>query len=103
MPQAGHVSGPFPFRDRITISADAGPVLAGWQREPDLVYPVRQRMLHPQPSIGEHLHHERVITQRLRDERAHPAAAGQRDQVLEQQCADPPVVHVIGDRHGNLR
>jgi hypothetical protein len=59
--------------------------------------------VHPQPGVGEHLHHERVLTQCLRDEGADPLAAGQRDQVLEQQRADTAAVHVIGDSHGDLR
>jgi hypothetical protein len=34
---------------------------------------------------------------------ADPLSAGQRDQMLEQQCADNAAVHVIGDRQGDLR
>jgi len=59
--------------------------------------------MRPQPGVGEHLQHGRVISERLRLEGADSPAAGQRDQMLQQQRADTAAVHVIGDRHGDLR
>ena len=97
MPQARHVGRPFPFGDRITVGAKVGIALVGRQREADLIYTIHQGAARLQPGVGEHLHHERVLGQRLRDEGADPPDAGQRDQMLEQQRADTAAVHVIGD------
>ena len=58
--------------------------------------------MHLQPGVGEHSQHGRVLTQRLCGEGVQAAAVGQRDQVLQQQHADAAVVHVIGDRQGDL-
>ena len=103
VPQARQVGRPLPFGDRITVGAQGGVRLAGGQRERQVIHAIRQSPLHPQPGVGKHLQHERVLAQRLRGKGAHPPAAGQRDQVLQQQRADAAVVNVIGDRHGDLR
>ena len=103
MAQAGHVSRPLPLGDRVTISAQGGVGLVSGQRELELVHPVRQRTLRLQPGIGEHLQHELVLVQRFRDQGAYPLGAGQRDQVLQQQRADPALMHVVDDRESDLR
>ena len=66
VPQARHAGGPFPFGDRVTVGAEGGVGLAGRQRKRQVVHAVRQGALRPQPSVGEHLHHERVLGQGLR-------------------------------------
>ena len=76
MPQARHVSRPLSFGDRIMVGAGAGSALDGRQREADLIDTTHQGAVRPQPGVGEHLHHERVLAQRLRDEGADPSAAG---------------------------
>ena len=101
--QTGCIGRPFPFGDRVEVGAGAGITAAARQWEPQIIDTVFQGAVGPQPGVGEHLEHERVLRQGLRDEGADPPAAGQRDQVLEQQRADPLVVHVIGDGHSDLR
>ena len=102
MPQAGHVGRPLPLGHRVTVGAEGDVLLAGGQREGEVVHPVGQGAVRLQPGVGEHSQHGRVLAQRLRGEGAQAAAAGQRDQVLHQQHADAAVVHVIGDREGDL-
>ena len=102
VPQAGHVGRPLPLGHRVTVGAEGDVLLAGRQREGEVVHPVGQGAVRLQPGVGEHSQHERVLAQRLRGEGAQAAAAGQRDQVLQQQHADAAVVHVIGDREGDL-
>ncbi len=102
MPQAGHIGRPLPRGHRVPVGAQGDVVLAGRQREGQVVHPVGQGAVRLQPRVGEHSQHERVLAQRLRGKGAQAAAAGQRDQVLHQQHADAAVVHVIGDRKGDL-
>jgi hypothetical protein len=102
VPQARYVGRPFSFGDRIPVGVKVGVALAGRKREPEVIHAVFQGAERPQPGVGEHLQHQRVFAQRLRGEGTDTLAAGQRDQVLEQQRADTAVVHVIGDRHGDL-
>ena len=103
MPQARYACRPLPFGDRVTVGVKAGVVFAGRQREADLIHTVRQGAMRPQPGVGEHLQHGRVVTERLRLKGADSPAARQRDQMLQQQRADTATVHVIGNRHGDLR
>jgi hypothetical protein len=102
VPQAGHIGRPLPLGDRVTVAAEGDVGLAGGQREGEVVHAVGQGTVRLQPGVGEHSQHGRVLTQRLRGEGVQAAAAGQRDQVLQQQHADTAVVHVIGDRKGDL-
>ncbi len=102
VPQARHAGGPLPLGDRVAVGAEGGVGLAGGQREGEVVHTVGQGAVHRQPGVGEHLQHERVLAERLRGEGVDSPAAGQRDQVLQQQGADAAAVHVIGDRHGDL-
>ena len=102
MPQAGHVGRPLPLGHRLTVGAEGDVLLAGRQREGEVVHAVVQGAVRLQPGVGEHPQHGRVLAQRLRGEGAQAAAPGQRDQVLHQQHADAAVVHVIGDRKGDL-
>ena len=102
MPQARHVRRLLPFGDRLTVGAQGGVGLIDRQREREVVYAVGQGTVRLQPDVGEHPQHGRVLAQRLRGKGADPPAAGQRDQVLQQQHADAAVLHVIGDREGDL-
>ena len=102
-PHARHVRGPLPHGDRIAVGAQRGVRLVGGQRERQVIHAVRQGALCLQPGVGEHPQHSRVLAERLRGKRADPPAAGHRDQVLQQQHADAAVMHVIGDREGDLR
>ena len=102
MPQAGHVSGPLSFGDRVAVGAEGGVSLVGGQRERELVHTVGQGTVYRQPGVGEYLQHARVLDQGLRGESVDSPAAGQRDQVLQQQGADAAAVHLVGDRHGDL-
>ena len=102
VPQARHAGGPFPFGDRVAVGAEGGVGLAGGQREREVVHTVGQGAVHRQPGVGEHLQHERVLAERLRGESVDSPAAGQRDQVLQQQRANAAAVHLVGDRHGDL-
>jgi len=101
--QAGHISRPFSLGDRITVSVNVGVALAARQREPQVVHAVFHGAVGPQPGVGEHLQHQRVLRQRLGGEGTDTPAPGQRDQVLQQQRADTAVMHLIGDRQGHLR
>ena len=103
MPHARHVGGPLPYGDRIAVGAQGGVRLVGGQRERQVIHAVHQGALRLQPGVGEYPQHGRVLAQRLRGKGAEPPAAGQRDQVLQQQHADAAVMHVIGDREGDLR
>jgi hypothetical protein len=102
VPQAGHIGRPLPLGHRVTVAAEGDVGLAGGQREGEVVPAVGQGAVRLQPGVGEHSQHGRVLTQRLRGEGVQAAAAGQRDQVFQQQHADAAVVHVIGDRKGDL-
>ena len=103
MPNARHVRRPLPHGDRIAVGAQGGIRLVGGQRERQVVHAVHQGALHLQPDVGEDAQHGRVLAQRLRGKRAESPATGQRDQVLQQQHADAPVMQVIGDRESDLR
>ena len=102
VPQAGHVGRPFPLGHRVPVGAEGGVGLAGGQRERKVVHTVREGAVHLQPGVGEHPQHGRVLAQRVRGNGAAPAAAGHRDQVLQQQRADAAGMHVVGDREGDL-
>jgi len=56
-----------------------------------------------QSGVGEDAQHACVLAQRLRDERFDLLAAGQRDEMLEQQGRDAPVVHGVRDGERDLR
>ena len=62
MPQARYAGRPLPFGDRVTVGVEAGVVFASWQREADFIRTVRQGAVRPQPGVGEHLQHGRVVT-----------------------------------------
>ena len=102
VPQAGHVGRPLPLGHHVAVAAEGGVRLAGRQREGEGVHAVGQGAVRLQPGLGEHSEHGRVLAQRLRGKGVQAAPAGQRDQVLQQQCADTTAVHVIGDRHCEL-
>ena len=102
-PHARHVRGPLPHGDRIAVGAQGGIGLVGGQRERQVIHAVHQGALRLQPGVGEYPQHGRVLAQRLRGKGAEPPAAGQRDQVLQQQHADAAVMQVIGDRERDLR
>ena len=101
--QARHAGRPFALGHRLAVGAERDVGLAGRQREGQVVHAVGQGAVGLQPGVGEHLQHERVLAQRLRREGVQAAAAGQRDQVFQQQHPDAAVVHVVGDREGDLR
>ena len=103
MPQAGHVGRPFAFGDRVAVGAQGGIALVGGQREGEVVDAVREGAVRRQPGIGDHPEDKRVLGHRLGNKGAEPPAARQGDQVLKQQRADAPVLHVIGDCEGDLR
>ena len=102
MPQAGHGGRPLPLGHRVTVGAEGDVGLAGGQREREVVHTVGQGAMRLQPGVGEDSQHERVLAQRLRGEGVQAAVSAQRDQVLKQEHADAPVVHVISDRKGDL-
>ena len=102
MPQAGHVGRPLPLGHRVTVGAEGGVRLPGRQREREIVHAVGQGAVRLQPGVGEYPQHARILAQRLRGKDADAAAAGQRDQVLQQEHAGAAVVHVVGDREGDL-
>ena len=103
MPQAGHVGRPLAFGYRVPVGAEGGVGFGGRQREPEVVHVAVQGAVHRKPRVGEPPQHEPVLGQRLRGEDTDPPATGQRDHMLQQQHADAALVHVIGDRHGDLR
>jgi len=77
MPQARHISRALPFADCIPVGAQGSVGLVARQRERDLVHTVGQGALGRKAGVGEHLQHQRVFAQSLRDKCAHPPAAGQ--------------------------
>ena len=103
VPHARHVGRPLPYGDRIAVGAQGRVRLVGGQRERQVIHAVHQGALRLQPGVREYPQHGRVLAQRLRGEGAETPAAGQRDQVLEQQHADAAVMQVIGDREGDFR
>ncbi len=58
--------------------------------------------MHGQPRVGEYGEHRPVLRQRLGHERAQPALPPGRHKVLKQQGRDPPAMHVVGHREGDL-
>ena len=103
VPQAGHVGRPLAFGYRVPVGAEGGVGVGGRQREPEVVHVAVQGAVHRKPRVGEPPQHEPVLGQRLRGEDTDPPATGHRDHMLQQQHADAALVHVIGDRHGDLR
>ena len=102
VPQAGHIGRALPRGHRVTVTAEGDVGLAGGQREGEIVHAVGQGAVSQQPGVGEHSQHGGVLAQRLRGEGEQAPAARERDQVLHQERADTAVVHVIGDRKGDL-
>ncbi len=102
VPQAGHIGRALPRGHRVTVAAQGDVGLVGGQREGEVVHAVGQGAMRLQPGVGENSQHKRVLAQRLRGEGEQAPAARERDQVFHQEHADTAVVHVIGDRKGDL-
>ena len=103
VPQAGHVRAASPARPRrpgrLARPGRPGRAAGTSARRP------RRRSCRRtgRPASAKHLQHGLVLGQHVGGrERADPAAPGQRDQVLEQQGGDTPVVHVVGHRERDL-
>ena len=102
MPQAGGLRAAFTFGHGTQVAVQRGAGVRGGQREGHLEDPVRVVTLDGQPRASEHVLHRLVFRQGLGGERGYLTAPGERDQVLEQQGGDAPVVHVVGHRERDL-
>jgi hypothetical protein len=99
-------AGPEPREEILTVArlAERGiqAMTDDERREGEVVHAVGQGAVRLQPGVGENSQHGRVLAQRLRGEGVQAPAARERDQVFHQERADTAVVHVIGDRKGDL-
>jgi hypothetical protein len=99
VPQAAGVRAALPGVDRVLCAGGGG----DREAEPDSAVVGIELPLHGEAGVGEDLQHRRVLGQRLRDEPAQAVLAGQRGQVLQQQCADAAVLLVVRDEERDLR
>jgi hypothetical protein len=77
-------------------------VLVGGERNVRLDHTVRHAASHRKPGFGQQPEHGVVADQRVGAEFVDAAQVGERPEVHEQQGADAPVVHVVGDGHSEL-
>ncbi len=102
VPQAGGVRAAFPLGHGVQVAVQGRPVALTGQGKCHLHHPVLGVTLDRQAGGGEYLEHRGVLRQGLRGERGDLATASERDQVLEQQCGDAPVVHAVRHRERDL-
>jgi hypothetical protein len=98
--------------EQVTQALDVGPalprgdrlqeVLVGCERDARLDHTIGEATLDRQPGVGQQLQHGVVAREGVGVELTDAPPASQRAQVLEKQRADAPVMHVIGDSHGDL-
>ena len=103
MPQAGGLRAAFAFGHGTQVAVQRGAGVRGGQRKGHLEDPVRVVTPDGQTHGREHVLHRLVLGEGLGGERGYLTAPGQRDQVLQQQGGDAPVVHVVGHRERDLR
>ena len=102
-PEAGHAGGPLAPGDRLQVVLKLAAGVVGRQRDRDGDHAVLALAHDRQARVGEDAEHARVLLQRLGGERLQLPGAGERDEVLEQQRGDAPVVHGVRDRERDLR
>ena len=99
----GHAGRPFAHRDRVQVRVELQSVVVRGQRDGDRDHAFLAPGDNRQAGVGEDAEHADVLQQGLGDERLDLPGAGQRDEVLEQQGGDAPLVHGVRDRERDLR
>lgn len=102
MPQAGGVCAALPpvHGAEVAIQGRAGGGIG--QGEGHFVDPVGKGAVYGKAGVREHVEHGRVVGEGLGRKGADALLSGQRDQVLQEQGGDSPVMHVVGDRESDF-
>ena len=102
VPQAGDLGAALPVGHCVQVAVQRGAGVLAGQGERQLEDPVGVVALDRQAGGGEYVEHGLVLRQGLRGEGGYLVAPGERDQMLEQQGGDAPVVHMVGHRERDL-